>query len=127
MAECVIAAILQIAVDRAAAAGELHAQLVLATRVRAEFEPRQPVVSPADHEQEPLKIRSRWVLLHDFHACLRLVFLQPVFERTGVLRHPRTLRSPRRLSHNGPVLLLDHPLAELLAQARGGLTRTREE
>ena len=48
VAEGVVAAVLLVAVDRAAAAGELHAQLVLAAGVRAEFEPDQPLVPAAD-------------------------------------------------------------------------------
>src|SRR5690349_7744931 len=60
-AERVWAAVFLIAVDGAAPRGQLHAKLMLATCVRAKFEPRQMVMAAADLEEQPRELGTRRV------------------------------------------------------------------
>ena len=128
VAERVVAAVLRVAVDRAPAAGELHAELVLAAGVRAEFEPRQPVVPAADLRTAAAANCAPGVSFGTTSTrAVRLVLLQPVFERAGVRGRPRGCRPSACVLDHRPVHLLDHPLAELLAEPGRGLARAGEQ
>src|SRR5687768_16585562 len=99
--------------------GELHAELMPASGLRANFEPGEIAMHAAAlivQKRLPGAFRLR---LEHVNAMRLDVLAQPIFERAGFPLHlPLDDR---------PVNLLDGPLAKLLAEPGGRLAGAREE
>src|SRR5262249_11998286 len=132
LAEGMSGAVLGITVHRMAARSELHANLMRAACLRAEFEPGQfirPLTLPSPprgrgiaEDAPPLVLQYRWpgilgIWRMHFDAADRTILLEPVFQTAGFI-------GPSALDHR-PVDFFHCSFAKLLRQPAGSLAVPR--